>query len=275
MTYKTLLIHVEPTPESNLRLRIAVDLARELGATLIGVGGSQPLYLDNSGLMAGYGDGTVIQTLVDLDAASLTEAEARFHAATGSLARAAIWLSHTDYPDHALQVRAAGADLIIASAHRGPNTSTAAAADLVLRAGLPILTVPTDLAAIRTKNIVIAWKNTREARRAVSDALPLLIAADKVTVLHVCPAAATASAAHSGLDAVVARLTRHGVRPCLKTLEMPREDTFRAITKFAEEQLVDLIVAGAYGHSRLGEWVLGGVTQDLLAYSPLPVLFSH
>jgi nucleotide-binding universal stress UspA family protein len=275
VSYKSLLIHVEPTPESNLRLRVAVDLARGLGATLIGVGGNQPIYLDNAMLMTGYGDGAVIQTLVDLDTATLTEAEARFHATTGSLGAEAIWLSERDYPDHALQVCAAGADLIIASAHRGPKASTAAAVDLVLRAGLPILTVPTDLPAIRTKNIVIAWKNTREARRAVSDALPLLIAADEVTVLHVCPTVATTSAAHSGLDDVVARLIRHGVRPSVTTLERPSSDTFQALTRFAEEQLADLIVAGAYGHSRAGEWMLGGVTQDLLAYSPLPVLFSH
>jgi nucleotide-binding universal stress UspA family protein len=275
MSYKSLLIHVEPTPESNLRLRVAVDLARGLGATLIGVGGNQPIYLDDSMLMTGYGDGAVIQTLVDMDTATLTEAEARFHAATGSLGAEAIWVSERDYPDHALQVCAAAADLIIASAHRGPKASTAAAADLVLRAGLPILTVPTDLPAIRTKNIVIAWKNTREARRAVSDALPLLIAAEEVTVLHVCPTVAATSAAHSGLDDVVARLTRHGVRPSVTTLERPSADTFQALTRFAEEQLADLIVAGAYGHSRAGEWMLGGVTQDLLAYSPLPVLFSH
>jgi nucleotide-binding universal stress UspA family protein len=275
MSYKSLLIHVEPTPESNLRLRVAVDLARALDATLIGVGGNQPLYLDNSMLVTGYGDGMVIQTLFDVDAANLVEAKDRFHTAAASLGAAAIWLSDTDYPDHALQVCAAGADLIIASAHRGPKASTAAAADLVLRAGLPILTVPTDLPAIRTKSIVIAWKNTREARRAVSDALPLLMAANEVTVLHVCPTVAKTSTAHSGLDDVVARLTRHGVKPSVKTLERPSEDTFSALTEFAEEQLVDLIVAGAYGHSRTGEWMLGGVTQDLLAYSPLPVLFSH
>jgi nucleotide-binding universal stress UspA family protein len=275
MSYKSLLIHVEPSPESNLRLRIAVDLAHGLGATLIGVGGNQPLYLDDSMLVTGYGDGMVVQTLFDMDAANLAEAEARFHAAAASLGAAAIWLSDSEYPDHALQICAAGADLIIASAHRGPRASTAAAADLVLRAGLPILTVPTDLPAIRTKNIVIAWKNTREARRAVGDALPLLMAADEVTVLHVCPTVATTRAVHSGLDDVVARLTRHGVKPSVKTLEVPSEHTFQAVTKFAEEQLVDLIVAGAYGHSRAGEWMLGGVTQDLLAYSPLPVLFSH
>lgn len=275
MSYRTLLTHVEPTPESNLRLRVAVDLARALDATLIGVGGSQPPYLDNPMLITGYGDGTLIQTLFDVDAANLIEAKDRFNVAAASLGGSAIWLSDSDYPDHALQICAAGADLIIASAHRGPKASTAAAADLVLRAGLPILTVPTDLPAIRTKNIVIAWKNTREARRAVSDALPLLVAADEVTVLHVCPSAATTSAAHSGLDGVVARLTRHGVKPSVSILERPGADTFQALTRFAEDHLADLIVAGAYGHSRAGEWMLGGVTEDLLAYSPLPVLFSH
>ena len=274
MTYKTLLVHVEASPDSNLRLRAAVDLARDLAATLIGVGGSEPIYLDNPMMMDGCVDGTLLQSLTDFDVANLKDAEARFHAAVASLGGASIWLSARDYPDTALRVCAAGADLIVASAQRGPKASTASAADLVLRAGLPVLTIPTDLPAIRTKRIVVAWKNTREARRAVSDAMPLLIAADEVAVLRICPSK-DADAAFSGLDEVVGRLTRQGVNATPKTLQRPADEAFHTLATFAEEQLADLIVAGAYGHSRLGEWMLGGMTQDLLDQSPLPVLFSH
>ncbi len=151
-----------------------MDLTRQLGATLIGVGGCEPAYLANPMMMAGYSDGALIQTLTDLDTASLAECEARFDEAAKPLGSAAMSISDRDYPDRALGVCAAGADMIVASAHRGPKASTAVAIDLVLCAGLPVLTVPTDLPAIRTKNIVVAWKNTREARRAVSNALPML-----------------------------------------------------------------------------------------------------
>ncbi len=274
MTYKTLLVHVEPTADSDLRLRIAVDLGRKIDATLIGVGGSEPLYLADPMLMSSYSGGTLGQTLADLDTKNLTEAESHFREATQSLGVRAIWCSVPDSPDRALQELAASADLIVASAHRGPKASTAAAADLVLRAGIPILAIPTDLPAIRTKSIVIAWKNTREARRAVSDALPFLIAADEVTVVHVCPTAER-GAAYGDLSQVVSRLERLGVKATPKTLEGRADAGCHVLATFAEQQLADLIVAGAYGHSRLGEWILGGVTHELLKHSQLPVLFSH
>ncbi|WP_411288467.1 universal stress protein [Phenylobacterium sp.] len=274
MTYKTLLVHVEPTGDSDLRLRIAVDLARQIDATLIGVGGSEPLHLDNPMLSTDYIDATLAQILADLETENLAAAEARFRDATKSMGAKATWCSVRDYPDRALQHLAAGADLIVASARRGLKASTAAAADLVLRAGIPILTIPPDLPAIRTKSIVVAWKNTREARRAVSDALPFLIAADEVTVVHVCPADQMGEV-HSGLSDVVSRLERHGVKARPKTLEGRADEGFPVLTTFAEAQRADLIVAGAYGHSRLGEWLLGGVTHNLLEHSLRPVLFSH
>jgi nucleotide-binding universal stress UspA family protein len=272
MSYKTLLVHVESSPESDVRLRAAVALAAQLNATLVGVGGGEPLYFDNPTIADG--GAKVIEDLDTLDRAELAAAEIRFRTAAGSLASAAIWLSSRDYPDHALQICAASADLIVASGHHGAKTSSAAAGDLVLWAGIPILTVPTDLVAIRTKHIVIAWKNTREARRAVSDALPLLIAAEDVTVLGVRAPVET-DAVYSGLDEVVGRLKRHGVHAARKTIESPSREAFDAISKFTEAHLVDLIVAGAYSHSRFGEWMLGGLTQELLAYSTLPILFSH
>jgi nucleotide-binding universal stress UspA family protein len=274
MTFKTLLVHVEPTPESDLRLRTAVDLALNWGATLIGVGGCEPAFIDNPMMITGYDDGTLIQALTDIETKDLAVAKERFAVATRDLGKAAQWLAARDYPDHALAACAAGADLIVASAHKGPRASTAAAADLVLRAGLPVLTLPSVLPALNTKSVVIAWKNTREARRAVSDALPLLAAAESVTVLRIHPAEDPDHDDRSE-EAVVARLRRHGVKAFAKTLVRPEGEAYATLTSFAAEQHVGLIVAGAYGHSRFGEWALGGMTETLLSYAPLPILFSH
>ncbi len=272
MSYKTLLVHVEPTPESDLRLRAAVALAGELGATLIGVGGCEAAYLDSAWIASDI-DGMAVQALMDNDSAELKEAESRFHTLAAPLGSAALWRSDSDYPDRALQIFAAGADLIVSGAHRGPKAYTAATIDLVMQAGVPILTIPTDLPSIRTKSIVIAWKNTREARRAVSDALPLLKRAEQVTVLQVCKADQVGG--WDGLDNVVGRLERHGVNAAAKTLQKPAGDPADTLIRFAEETLADLIVAGAYGHSRAREWALGGVTLGLIERSPLPVLFSR
>jgi nucleotide-binding universal stress UspA family protein len=271
MSYHTLLVHVEPTPESDMRLRAAVRLASDFDATLIGVGGCKPAYIDNPWIAETAGE--TIQALVDAESADLKEAKTRFHDLAVALGPAALWCSDRDYPDRVLAQRAAGADMIVSSAQGQSKASTAGAADLVMQAGIPVLVVPVDLPAIRTRTIVIAWKNTREARRAVSDALPLLKRAEHVTVLRICGAEQTHE--ESGLDSVAGRLLRQGVSASSETLTASTDDTTDVLTRFAEERLMDLIVAGAYGHSRVREWALGGVTHGLLERSPLPVLFSH
>lgn len=220
MTYKTFIVHVEPSPDSKLRLRIAVDLSRYLDETLIGAGGCEPAFLANPMMRTGYSNALLSEALADRGTANLTEAESGFRAATSSLGSAAPWLTDRDYPDRALGVCAAGADLIVASAHRGPKGST-------------------DLPAVRTKTIIVAWKKTRKARRAVSDALPLLEGAEEVSVLRVCPSTVPLPA-RSGPDDVADRVQRHGMKVRAETPERPSAEAFQALTKFAEEQPADL-----------------------------------
>ena len=272
MSFKTLLVHVEATPESDLRLGAAVRLAKAWGASLMGLGGCEPVFLAMPWASA-YSDGEILQEIMDEEGVELKDAAARFKIATESLGARALWTTFGEYPAQALDSCAAGADLIVASAHRGPKASTAAAGDLVMRAGVPVLTIPTDTPSIATKSIVVAWNNTPEARRAVSSALPLLKSAERVTVLHVRQSNEDVTAV--GLEDVVGRLKRHGVDAAAETLANPRHDIVDAVSRFAEQGLFDLIVSGAYGHSHLSEWVLGGATEGLLARSSLPVLFSH
>jgi nucleotide-binding universal stress UspA family protein len=122
--------------------------------------------------------------------------------------------------------------------------------------------------------VVIAWKDTREARRALADGLPILKCAEEVLLLEVCSKNEAADIApHHG--AVLEYLARHGVTARSKIV--PGEPNFAADTLQSEAKALgaDLIVAGGYGHSRLGEWVIGGVTSDLLADPQRFVLFSH
>jgi nucleotide-binding universal stress UspA family protein len=272
MSFKTILVHVEATPESDLRLGAAVRLANAWGASLMGLGGCEPAYLAMPWATA-YSDGEILQEVMDEEGVELKDAAARFEIATESLRARALWTTFGEYPAQALDSCAAGADLIVASAHRGPKASTAAAADLVMRAGIPVLTIPTDAPSIATKTIVVAWSNTPEARRAVSGALPLLKSADRVTILHVKKPKEEVAAV--GLEDVVGRLKRHGVDAAAENLDSPHGHIADAVSRFAEQGLFDLIVSGAYGHSHLREWVLGGATEGLLARSSLPVLFSH
>ena len=120
---------------------------------------------------------------------------------------------------------------------------------------------------------VVGWKDTRETRRAAFDALPLLKKAAHVAVVEIA-AEEELAAAGTHLDDVVGWLKRHGV--VVVSLAAPSTgDDATQLNAIAEEHGADVIVAGAYGHSRLREWVLGGVTRDLLLRADRCSLVSH
>jgi nucleotide-binding universal stress UspA family protein len=122
--------------------------------------------------------------------------------------------------------------------------------------------------------VLVAWDGTREANRALHDALPLIGSAEAVTAMHVGTHEADLDHARSRLERVVRHLQRHGVkaRP---------EETLRGsiaishlLSRIADLG-ADMLVAGAYHHSQLRETLLGGVSRDLLDHMTVPVLMSH
>ena len=156
------------------------------------------------------------------------------------------------------------ADLIIMSASEGAATGgsyrVADPASVVLRAGRPLLVVAGKAEQVPTKKIVIAWKDTREARRAVADAVPLLGSADEVTVVTV--AGQVDQWVREGLADVADFLGGHGIKTTREMIEGP--DEVISLLEFLDLSGADLVVSGAYGHSRLREWAFGGVTRSLL-----------
>jgi nucleotide-binding universal stress UspA family protein len=137
-----------------------------------------------------------------------------------------------------------------------------------------VLPVAPGVASLRAEHVVVAWKDTREARRAVLDAIPFLRIAKRVSVVEVCTRDEERNAL-ARIDDVVRYLARHRIaadpRPIL---HRDRSDADHLL-QFALNEDADLLVAGAYGHSRLGEWIFGGMTQDILTSSPLCCLMSH
>jgi nucleotide-binding universal stress UspA family protein len=134
--------------------------------------------------------------------------------------------------------------------------------------------VPEGSKSLRANSILVAWKNTREARRAVIDALPLLQRADEVIVQAVCDHDDLETLAFQAND-VVAALKRHGVPARANVARAEPEAVTHELERIADLNDADLIVAGAYGHSRLTEWAFGGVTDDLLHHPRRFVLMSH
>jgi nucleotide-binding universal stress UspA family protein len=123
------------------------------------------------------------------------------------------------------------------------------------------------------QTVAVAWDFSRAAARAVSDALPILEKAKKVRVVTVVKEKAL-DGKHSA-EELAKNLARHGIDVVLDEVDAKGSPIGGVLESYALSHQADLLVMGAYGHSRLREFVLGGATRSLLSKPPLPILFSH
>jgi nucleotide-binding universal stress UspA family protein len=145
-----------------------------------------------------------------------------------------------------------------------------------MQAGRPLLVVPDRVNWLDLRSVLVAWKDTPEARRAVADALPLLRKARDVAIVEIPEQGDDRSAAMAGVADVAAWLARHGVTATARVPEAAGNKTAAMqLEKVAGDVGAGLIVAGAYGHSRFRELILGGVTEYLVTQSARCVLLSH
>lgn len=272
-TYKTLLVHAEPGLASSHRVEVAARLARDLDARLIGLGAATYEPVESAAADGTYFAADILVAQGEQIDKDLLAAEAAFRrdAAGASLD----WRTVLDYPSRALVGIARACDLIVMSP-RGSRAATRAAdpADVVMSAGRPVLIVPEGRHHLRATSVVVAWKDTRECRRALDDAMPLLRQAKDVVVHAVCKVDQADLQVFETED-VVANLKRHGVEARAVVTSAPPESVTREIERVAQLNDADLIVCGAYGHSRLREWAFGGVTDDLMRRPERFVLMSH
>ena len=270
MPYRTILVHVEIEPTTGKEVRLAVNLARQHDAALIGVAAGLPratLALPGGG----GGDPDFIKAERDEIEAELKAAELRFSNATKGAGLRAEWRSALEFPALAIARAAVAADLILV---RRPARATGldrfrsvALGDLLMSAGRPVLVVPENWDELNVRDVVVGWKDAPEARRALSDALPFLKRAEQVNVIEIGGDGTSLREAKAFLD-------RHEVHARSETIA-PAGAAGDQLVRFARQAQSHLIVVGAYGHSRLREWVLGGVTRALLHDCPVPCLFSH
>jgi nucleotide-binding universal stress UspA family protein len=271
--YKTILVHAEPNRASSQRVEAAAHLARALDARLIGLGAETFDPSLFSGPFTGISPGEIITLAQGQVTKNITAAEVTFRRdAAGADTE---WRTIQDYPNRALVSTAHAADLIVVSPRSNrSDLQSADPADVMMAAGRPILVVPEGRSHLVGKSVAVAWKDTRECRRALSDALPFLERAEEVVVISVVKPDMTA-AATSQLDDVVANLKRHGVDARAVVTSIDNAAVENEIDRIANLNGADLIVAGGYGHSRLREWVFGGVTDSFLHRPSRFVLLSH
>ena len=251
MAYKDILVYLDPTAESVERLRFAVDLANAHGARLIGVDVSAP------------------------EAERPEVTQQTFDDTTRQAGVKAVFVA-AEKPGEG-DAFAHCVDLMVAPAPSG------AARDMVRRgaldralieSGAPMLILPPEWTGGKVgDNVVIAWNGAREALRAVHDAMPFLTKARKVTVF--CFSARPSDLRASAVM-LVQHLEMHGIGARISDWTNTGDlSAIEALFASLDTQDADLIVAGAFGHSRLYEGLFGGVSMDLMRQQSLPVLMSH
>jgi nucleotide-binding universal stress UspA family protein len=271
MTFSNIMVHLDLEHDNDACLQIALDLADKFNAKLIGIAAA-------TGQSSHYQDETITQIpLRELYAditKRLAQVEDRFRSVSSP--RTIEWRSAIAPPVEYVSREARAADLLVIGAQRNGLVSDLAGSldpgALVMQVGRPILVVPPEVRSLKLKLAMICWKDTREARRAVSDALPLLRKTQEVAVVELVPDESSRDAAHGRVDDVIAWLKRHGVAAFARVFHCPeRDNPMEKLFQYG----ADLIVAGAYGHTRLREWVFGGFTHDLLHRSPLCTFLVH
>lgn len=179
----------------------------------------------------------------------------------------------------ALQARQA--DLVMMTADNGSRAEEAVVHALfnsiLLESGRPVMVVPPNhRLRMPIRHVVVAWRPTREASRALHDAMPFLSAAESVDVLEIEPGpdARRDDGPQPGAD-IAKHLARHGIKVSVVVRPQQDDTVSNALLGHCEQSGAQLLIAGGYGHSRLREWMIGGTTRELLQLAKLPVLFSH
>ena len=271
MSIKDILVHVDPSPACDQRISFAMSLAHRFGAFLTGV--------------------FVLPTLVmpmppNNSAAAVAISKYLSDLEEGAIATGKEFVSRlrNDGLDGAWHLTRGGAAFSIARYARpvdlvvvgqddpGFSGVLSTPADVVLTCGLPVLVVPYAGRFDRVgENAVIAWNGSRECARAVHDAIPLLEPQKKVKVICINPAPDD----ETTRGHLVSHLMRQGFDAGAETHSTKELSPGALLLSRVADIGSDLVVMGAYGHSRLRETVLGGTTRKMLRRMTVPVLMAH
>lgn len=271
-TPKSILLHLDGSPRTAERVQVARHLAETFDAQVVGLYGAMASVLRYP--FAAEGSAAAVAMMVDLDEEARKVAKAAFLIASAVSPR----LQWSDSKSDALRDftrRAFYADLVIVG-QRNPDDPAAGelpadfVPDLLIDIGRPVLVVPyAGVIAPIGRTVLVAWKETREAARAVSAALPWLRRAGHVHV--VCYDEEPTIT----LQSLQEYLTAQGINAMLHPGGPEHGNAGENLLSQAADLAADLLVMGCYGHSRAREWVLGGATRTILESMTLPVLMVH
>lgn len=275
MTYKTILVHMDGHARNAHTLQLACNVAGKFDAHLAAV-----YALKQSSVAAAMdvGTGVLLANQADPGQQLLTTAQGMVADAEQRSGRMIEWRSAHGSAAYNVILHARHADLLVLTqedVEQKTGNDSSFAGNVVVATGRPVLMVPYvgDFPGCGS-SVLIAWSGTRESARAVADALPILKQAKLINVVSFNPKGNAEWGDIPGAD-IGLWLTRHGVRVNVRQQKSDDVDVGNQILSLAADLGVDLIVMGAYGHSRTYEFVLGGVTRTLLETMTVPVLMSH
>jgi len=281
MSYKDLLVVLDSEATARERLDLAAALAERFAAHLVGL---YPLPTPQAPRHLGYYDPALLDPffaeLRERASSAAVKMRETFEHVTGLRRLSAEWREITEGPDADPVLHARYADLAILGQLDPDRVETESIQprpeQVALASGRPVLIVPY---AGRFDNvgrrIVIAWNSTREAARAVSDAMPFLESADLVNVLTIDPREGPDGHGELPGADIAVHLARHGVKAQIERTVSAGLPVGEVLLSRIADLGADLLVMGAYGHSRVRELLLGGATRSVLRSMTLPVLMSH
>lgn len=283
MPFRNLLLHVDDAGPADARIDAALSLAHEHGAHLSG------LYCIAEFQVPGWTDwpGDLMEKQIAEDTQRADDALAKFaaraEAAGVSFDTHSVRVPATTIADEVAR-QSRYSDLAImgqADPDDPPEGGRYLVEQVALTSGRPVLVIPYIGAPKRGedvvfgRNVMVAWDGGREASRAIHDALPILERADRVEVISVNLGRAGRRDLKAAAAALSCHLARHAVDVDVQHVEVQDIDPGDLILSRLSDRGSDLLVMGAYGHSRVRELILGGVTRSVLAHMTVPVLLSH
>jgi nucleotide-binding universal stress UspA family protein len=281
MTLKNIGVFVDATPEGEKRIDYAATLAHQCGAHLAGihvVSAVRPEYRSDYYVIGEKAIRALLVGRKAADEAVTSNVRRRFEAISAKRDLSAEFrVIRRGGPDEDLTLSSLHSDLVVIGQRELQELKGYASPEkLLLASGAPILIIPSGWKSESIGNkILVGWNASREARRAVADALPFLVAASSVTLLVVdSEQRARRNGEEPGAD-IALYLARHGARVEVEQVLSQGAPVADIILSYAAEHGVDLIVIGAYSHARPVEMMFGGVTQSLLKEAPVPVLMSR
>lgn len=278
MVLKTIVVVLHDEETAERALDVAGALAAKWDAHLIGVH-AEPLPMPIASPM-GFPDASMMSAEQDFGRARAEKLEKLFQTRMASEGVAYEWRAMRSFSgDSALSAleMARCADLVVAAQPQGDGASgTPDIETLIQSGGRPVLLVPLAItASTAARRIVLAWNGSRQSARAAFDALDMIVAAEETTILTVDPVENPGEAGPLPGTEIAAALARHGARVTVEHARSGDRSVARTLADAVAEKQADLLVVGAFSHSRLKEMFFGGTTRTLLGEPPCLTLFAR